>query len=1039
MTPNNDAFVDIGGLRAFAADKSRKTGAGKRAGCRKYLRALRRAMEDIRRTAKNMSADNDRFSPLPREAEWLLDNLFAAERCAAGAAEELKCAKKLPSGDGKTPAAAVLAGALAASGMGSVTKERIGVFLAGAQEARALKEREISLFLSFLSAETLFFLRDACALRGDEAVCLFENVFASLRFLESPEAGEAVKDAGSMDKILALDPTGEYMSMTSKTRGHYRCRLACLADKAGTEEAKAAETVLELARKNGRHVGHYIFTEPLGKKQKAGTGAGYIALNTVPAVISALAAAVVFRNAAVFFLVLLPISEIVRRMTDAALTRIFPPRFVPEMELEGGVPDRAKTVVCQCVLADGAGAVSETAGSLEGAMLRNRDAGKNVIYAALADLPEGERDTQTCDAEILSRAESVFGELNAKYGGGFVFLCRNRRYSKSDNVWRGWERKRGAVLELSRLLNGEKSGIAAVAGDEKSIIGAKYIILLDGDTGLTAGAVKRLVGAAEHPLNRAVVDEKRGVVVSGHGVIRPRTETSLSAANKSDFTRIVSGVGGIDPYENAVSDVYQDVFGLGSFTGKGIIDAAAYNLCLSEAFPEERILSHDLLEGAYLRCCCKSDVLLTDGEPYKVSSWFSRLERWVRGDFQALPRAFQYVADGRGKRIKNPLSLLDRWKIIDNIRRALVPPAELLCLFAAFFVPPLLPAGLAAALSIFGGLLISGAKEAFKGLGERRERHKTTVISGVAGYVMRSLGRLALLPFEGWTCFGAGARAAWRMLVSRKKLLDWVTAAGAEKRGSDGFLSLYLLMWPQVLFGFSAALLSPCVIGRALGLLWLFAPVFARSVSRERKRGRPLTKKEKGELLAYAADMRKYFAEISEEDSFLPPDNRQTDPPAGTARRTSPTNIGLGLLSSIAAFDLKLIDRQRLVSEAGAMLSSVLKMEKHRGHLFNWYDTGTLEPLRPLSVSSVDSGNLAACLITAGEAFSEIGEPELVGLCFDISDAMDFSWLYDKKRRLFHLGWDGERDELSEGHYDLLESEARILSYLAVSRGDVPA
>ncbi|MBR5381788.1 MAG: hypothetical protein IK136_04115, partial [Oscillospiraceae bacterium] len=793
--------------------------------------------------------------------------------------------------------------------------------------------------------------------------------------------------------------------------------------------------------KSGAHVGRFIFTEPLGETAREKTGGGYVALCLLPPLLLALLLGMLTGSAAVFFLTLLPLSELVRHMIDAAAMRLYPPRPVPRMALKDGVPGNAKTVCVSAVLLSSHEAAAEAVSALEGCYLRNRDAGKNALFAVLADLPSGTAETAPEDGRILASAKEVCDGLNKKYGGGFFVLYRGRAFCEADGEWRPWERKRGAVLELARRLCGETSAVKVLAGDGEVLFGTRYIIVLDGDTGLTAGAVRKLVGAAVHPLNRAVVDEARGVVSRGHAVIRPRLETALSCACRSDFARVAAGSGGIDPYGSPVSDVYQDVFGLGSFCGKGIIDARAYAACLSDAFPDETVLSHDLLEGAYLRACYDSETVLTDGYPYKLSSYFSRLERWIRGDCQALPWCFRRVRRRNGEKRANPLSLLDRWKLLDNVRRALVPTAEALSLALAFLLPSaeLRAAAAAAALSVSAGLLLPLVRELFRRGSRCGERYRTAVVAGPAAWLMQTFGRFVFLPYKAVVCLSAAIRAAWRTLVSHRKRLEWVPAADDERARQNTLFSYVRLMWPAVLSGLAVLLLTPYPPAAAVGLLWLFSPLFAWSVSRERSKSRALTEEERAELMSYAADMRRYFAELmTEEERFLPPDNRQTEPFAGTAHRTSPTNIGLALLASAAACDLGLVTAETAAEEAERLLDTAEKLEKWHGHLFNWYDTRTLGPLRPVSVSTVDSGNLAACLLAAENAFRAMGRAETAEKCAALRKGMDFSRMYDEKRRLFMIAWDVEETRPAGGFYDLLASEARLTSYYAVSQGYVP-
>jgi len=1000
------------------------------------------AARGIREAAERAVRQKDRFTAPSVSEEWLLDNLYEAEACASRTTAALRRARKLTADESGVPAALLAARALAEAGEGLVTEAGLREFLEAYQSVLALSEADMAAFLPCCAAQTLVFLRDTARRLEDAAAAAhLENAFRTLRFLRSFEAAEAIRDLNVTERLLRGDPSGEYPLMSDGTRALYRRELSRLAFKRGLTEKETAERVLALSRESGAHVGRYIFTEPLGEKKKEKTGAGFIALSLLPPLCLSLLLGFVTGSAAVFLLTLLPLSELIRQVIDALVMRLYPPRCVPRMALKDGVPGNAVTVCVRAVLLASPGAAAEAVASLEGCFLRNRDAGENALYAVLADLAPASAEATPEDEAVLAAAKAACDRLNEKYGGGFFALCRDRVFSEADGEWRAWERKRGATLELARYLCAETSAVKCLAGDGETLRRARYILILDGDTGLTAGAVRKLVGAAVHPLNRPVVDGKRGVVTGGHAVIRPRLETALFSACRSPFALISAGAGGTDPYGSPVGDVYQDLFDLGSFCGKGIVEARAYISCLGDAFPDDTVLSHDLLEGAYLRACYDSETVLTDGYPYKAASYFARLERWTRGDWQTLPWVFRRVRRKGGEKSVNPLSLLDRWKVFDNIRRALVPPMEALSLTLAFLLPAgaLKTAAIAAAVSVAAGLLIALAREPFRRGSAERERHRSAVIAGPAAWIMQTFGRFVFLPYKAAVCLFAGIRAAWRSLVSHRKRLEWVPAADDERARADTLLSYAVLFWPAALMGLAILLLTPYPPAAAVGLLWIFSPLFAWSVSREKREAPAPTAAERAELMAYAADMRRYFAELmGEEEHFLPPDNRQTEPFVGTAHRTSPTNIGLALLASVAACDLGLITEETAAQEAEKLLGTVGQLSKWRGHLLNWYDTRTLSPLRPFCVSTVDSGNLAACLLAAEQAFRELGRAETAKKCAALRRSMDFSPLYDEKKRLFVIAWDMEEEGPAGGHYDLMASEARLTSYYAVSQGQVP-
>jgi len=996
--------------------------------------AVLRALRKLRQTA----AEGERAG---RAGEWLMDNRYLAEREGRSAAAELKNATGLPK-NAKTgrAAAAEAAASLIRAGRGAVTEERLALFLDAYQEETVLSERELALFVPFLKAELVLFLAALFADKeadGEAAAA----AFTSLRMLASLDAADILEQVDRVERELRRDPAGLYALMDAETRADYRRELARLAKRAGLEPREAARAVLALAERGPeKHVGHYLFTEPLGREKKEPTGGWYIAVNVLATAFLTLLTAMLLRQAAVALLLAFPLSELVKNLTDHIVMRVVRPRRLPRMALEKGVPAGGKTVCVIAALLSGEGSGAGYARALEEYAIANRDAGRNLLFGILGDLPEAaERETPGDEARIRGAREAV-EELNRRYGGGFYFFMREREFAPAAGCYRGYERKRGALLGLARLLAGGESRVRCLAGDEKALRGTRFIITLDSDTRLTAGSARELIGAALHPLNVPVIDERRGCVRRGHGVIQPRVTVELASAGRSDFTRIFVGQGGVDPYGSAVSDVYQDLFGRGSFTGKGIINVPAYLRCLDGAIPEGRVLSHDLVEGAYLRCAAMGDVELTDGFPYKVTAYFSRLHRWTRGDWQNARWLRGHVENGGGHRTENPLGDVDKWKIFDNLRRSLVPVFTFAALVAGMLLSraDFAAAGAVSVLALMSELLISSAKLVLRHDGAARARYHSSVIYGFAGALMRTAVRLLLLPFEAWTCLTAVVTALYRMAAPRRDLLEWVTAADAEAGDGKSLWFHYKRMAVCALAGAAVIALTPYAPAAAAGLVWLFAPAFAYALSRELREGDYIPESDRRFLLSAARDMWRYFDELAtEENHFLPPDNYQEQPWGGAAERTSPTNIGLSMLAAAAAADLGVIPEGEAERIVRRTLATAERLPKWRGHLYNWYDTTTLHVLEPGYVSTVDSGNLAGHLIVLAQKYAK-SAPDIAKQCETLLSKMDFSALFDEKKKLFRIGFDVSKNEPTEGWYDLLASEARQTSYIAVALGQAP-
>ena len=496
--------------------------------------------------------------------------------------------------------------------------------------------------------------------------------------------------------------------------------------------------------------------------------------------------------------------------------------------------------------------------------------------------------------------------------------------------------------------------------------------------------------------------------------------------------------GGVDPYGGAASDVYQDLFHEGIFTGKGILDVAACQACLHGRLPEGKILSHDLLEGSYLRAGFLSDVELSDGYPYKVIAYFDRLHRWIRGDWQILRWLRGTVPTPYGVE-RNPIGKTSKFKIFENLRRSATSILIFLSMLLSVLIPTrgLVTAGIIGLLALAANLLLSFAAELGRGGGEFRTRYNSTIIYGVKGACMQTLIQLAALPHEAALTANAICLALWRMLVSKRNLLSWVTAAEAEGAQRKGLSASYRRMWAAPAAGALALVFSRSLAGWLLGMLWILTPWIAEGLSRPKREKKGLSAEDRAFLLEQARRMWRYFEDfVNPEENFLPPDNWQEQHANGLASRTSPTNIGLGLLVALGAKDLELISEERAYALIENILDSIERLDKWNGHLLNWYDTKTREPLCPCWVSTVDSGNLAVCL-TALKAGLD-GRGDLREKADALLRAMDFAPLYDPGRKLFYIGYDVDNQKPTDGWYDLMESEARQTSFYAVAKGIVP-
>lgn len=982
----------------------------------------------IRRAGKALARMARAVTPETPNGQWLRDNRSFACAAAGDAVAALRHARVRASG-GQTALGACCAGLLRACG-GALTVKAAEAYLEGFQDALPLETAELALLVPGLQAAVVCALAESYTGDGAAAPALF----TSLRALGTAAWGMLAERCDRVGRILARDPVGVYPAMDAATRTHYRQTVARLARRTGRTEIEIAEDVLARAQRSEgarRHVGWFLLREVLGAPERRRDGGWYIAAVVVGTLFLSLLLGFATKSVSGAVLLLIPVSEVVKGLLDAVLLRVTKPRFVPRLALRRGIPPEGRTLCVIAALLTSPDDVHALCARLEEYYLCNRDALGQLTFGLLADLPEADMAHAPIDPAILRAARAEIAALNARWGSRFYLFTRPR-VQTPDGKWSAWERKRGALLELARLVLDRPGTLQCAAGDAAGLSGTVYLLTLDADTRLTPGAARALVGAMLHPLNRAVVDAQRGVVTRGYGLLHPRMATELQSANATDWARVFAGPGGADPYGGACGELYMDCFDRGGFPGKGILDVRALlDCCGGGVIPEGRVLSHDALEGAYLHGGFLGDVELTDTFPAAPLAWGARAHRWIRGDWQNAPWIFS-----RRARALHPI---DRFRLADNLRRSLVAPATWLAIFLGCVLrwPGLRLAAYAALLALAQGL-IRALGQPIVHPADTRVRYHSDVLHGLASAVAQTVLRLILLPWEAILNTSAIVTALWRMAVSHRNLLQWQTAAQRAGR-RDGLGAYWRALWPASALGLLTAVLTPSPTGLAAGIVWMLSPFVLAALGAPNAAGAaPLSRAAQRELLGWAKATWQYFETFcTAEDHYLPPDNVQSQPPTGTAHRTSPTNMGLALVSALGAHALG-IDDGRGLALAERMLTTMEQLPRWNGHFYNWYHTCTLRPMPPLYVSTVDSGNCAAALLTAANALRGWGRDELAARAQMLCDGMDFGPLYDPQRRLMHIGIDTGSGKWSESYYDLLSSEARLTSYFAVARGDVP-
>lgn len=854
-------------------------------------------------------------------------------------------------------------------------------------------------------------------LRSDDAGSI-PRLMAQIKSLQSISNADwiyLIEPLIVFDGFLRQDPAHIFGQMDFETRELYRKRVALVARRSDCSESEVAQAALELARGGSEaestnprvhlrcsHVGYYLIGG--GFPQLASRVGFHPSLewrartfvrdNSEEFFLSGIQLSTLFFIAALLFPVLpavsgflglaltilfllLPASQVAVDLLNNAITAFFDPQPLPKLDLSDGIPRDLATLVAVPSLLLNEKQVRKLANDLEVRFLANRN--PNIHFALLTDLPDSVSNPHEKDSHpLVDLASHLITELNEKYqsprDGAFLLLHRHRVYNTRQGVWMGWERKRGKLLDLNKLLAGEFDAFPIKTGPIEALRGIRYILTLDSDTQLPRGTAARLVGAMAHPLNQAIIDPHRRIVTAGFGILQPRIAISVQATMRSRLAAINSGQGGLDIYTRAVSDAYQDLFGEGIFTGKGIYEVETLHAVLDRRFPRNALLSHDLIEGAYARAGLATDIEMVEDFPSQSSAYMRRKHRWVRGDWQIAQWMFSRVPEESGKWVPNPISGISRWKILDNLRRSLVEPS----IFALFIAGWLrLPGGplywtLATLLLIFFPALAQLAFALGRAVIGDQRGQINEAISGFRRAVLVGMVRLVFLPHETLLAFDAIVRSLVRRFITGERLLEWETAAQEELQASTrARVDWYLAFTPlvaislAVLILFFAARHSAILCAAPILFLWALANPVTIWLNRS-PRGQPsLERKDRDFLYAHALRIWRYFREFGvDRHNFLIPDNVM-EKGFEEAPRVSPTNIGLLLNARQVACELGFLTAPEFAALTARTLHTIERMEKFRGHLFNWYDTETLTPLdKSPFVSSVDSGNLVASLFT---------------------------------------------------------------------------
>ena len=760
-----------------------------------------------------------------------------------------------------------------------------------------------------------------------------------------------------------------------------------------------------------------------------------------------------------------PASEAAVAITNRLIAESLKPRYLPRLAWRDGIPPAHQTmVVVPCMLVSPV-SISALVRRLEMHFLANPE--RHAQFALLSDWADAPTQHMLADAALLKQAIDSITALNVKYaddarlktGSRFLLLHRLRTPSKTEHCWMGWERKRGKLeLLVTELAHGFDQAFLDLGAISTTAHATRYVLTLDSDTQLPPGRLRELVAVAAHPCNQPRLAADGKSVVGGYAILQPRVVTPLpESARQTPFHWLFSGQCGMDPYSAASSEVYQDVFSEGTFTGKGLLHVQAVHSVLSGRLPEGQILSHDLLEGSLARCGSVSDLTVLEDAPSHADVAASRMHRWMRGDWQLLSALFTSSFGTRGLHFP----AISAWKMLDNLRRSLVAPASLVCLVLAFLGDDLHPVRVLWVIAI--ALCVGPVMGAAAGfLSYRRGLAKAhfyyEAVAGLLRALLGGIWQFAQLLQNAMLALDAIGRSLYRMVWSHRHLLQWTTAEAAQNQARSSVTGLLALHWKE---SAAALVLLACVLlvpvsvslpGIAVCLLWALSPAWTWCVSRTWRVGTqaPLSAQDRTYLDGIARDTWRLFERcVGPGDNHLPPDNLQTTPQEIVAHRTSPTNIGMYLLSTACARKFGWIGTQDLLGRLDATLATLQGLERHCGHFYNWYDTQSCAVLAPAYISTVDSGNFSAMALATAQSCAELAKEEqeagwtqrlhaLSDAFADLAWQADFRFLYNEKRHLFHIGYRVAERQLDSGFYDLLASESRLTSIIAIAKGDAP-
>lgn len=916
------------------------------------------------------------------------------------------------------------------------------------------------------------------------------RAISSFKMLQALNFREIFEAVNKIDETLMEDYTNEFKYCDYKTKARYRSYIIKLAEKYDLSEVYIAKKAIECSKKYKKHVGFfligdqkYLLQEALGK---SGLSQRLLYKTFVPVrqhlfILTLLMLATI----ATFFTyrainptnVIFKIScviiafsfylEVADKIVNFIIRKMVRPKILPRFNFSKGVDSNNKSYIVMPTIISSLDKLDKMIEKMEVTYLANMT--PNIYYMLLGDCCAANTKEIKMDKDIVEYARKRLDKLNEKYPTEdghvrFNFMYRKRVYSKGESSYMGWERKRGGLMQFNWLVLGKLSqeeidnAMYLIYDD---IVRTKYAITIDEDTELSLNSAKDLVAIMAHPLNKPRLNKKKTRVIEGFGLIQPAVSLDIESANRSLFSKLFGGFGGIDVYTNAVSNTYQDAFQEAIFCGKGIYDIELFEKLVAPQIPENLVLSHDLLEGSIIKAGLASDVDVQDGFPNNYIAYMKRNHRWYRGDMQII----RWLLNP-----KSQISALSKWKIFDNIRRPMLDVIALFAIIISLFVSSkgFIYTIFASFIAVNAGYFISFIDILLYGRRiHKKELQYIPLIHGFGADLLTMVYNFITIPYKAYICVSAFSLSIYRMLISHKKLLEWTTGEMLEKQAKSKLSFYYRNMIPNIIVALIIALVPLALDTKQIVLInfklfvalgFALAPFLTYLLGKDHLFGRikRLNKNEEKNILEIAKKTWGFFdSMMNDTNNYLPTDNYQENRRYKIANRTSSTNIGFGILSIINAYDLGFITKENAIERLVKIYTTINKLEKWHGHLYNWYNIKTLEPLRPRFVSTVDSGNFVSILYVAKEflksernklynympgtnveKFSEALD-NLINLNNSLIEKTNFKVLYSMSRNLFSIGFDVESGMLVDSYYDMLMSENRITSMVAIAKKDI--